>query len=128
MKKMESLLEDLQKANERLKEMEKYPDEQVYQDAAIQRFEFTFELSWKLMQAIAVKNGFTTYGPRNAIRNAAQLGLVNDVDEWFKYLEFRNLTTHTYEEAVAEKVYQGIKGFDGLVVELIGAVDGLQDE
>jgi len=39
------------------------------------------------------------------------------VEKWFEYLEARNLTSHTYDEKVAEKVYTKTVGVPGNIVE-----------
>ncbi|MGB9706468.1 MAG: nucleotidyltransferase substrate binding protein [Microgenomates group bacterium] len=52
MTKLESQYQDLQKAYLRLKEAVALPPTIINRDATIQRFEFTFELCWKLMNNI----------------------------------------------------------------------------
>lgn len=111
MEKINSILSDLKKATERLKEAALLPPTEINQDATIQRFEFCFELSWKLMQTISRENGLEVYGPRDSIREGARLGLVADPELWFEFLKARNLTTHLYEEKIAKEVYQKAKVF-----------------
>ena len=75
MTKSHAQYEDLHKALERLKEAATLPSEvTVNQDATIQRFEFTFELSWKLMKSIVELDGLVAESPRSAFRQAAVLG------------------------------------------------------
>ena len=119
MEKLQSLYLDLKKAFKRLKETTNWPETLVHQDATIQRFEFTFELSWKLMNLILRENGIETYGPRNTFREAAKLGLIGDLEVWFDFLKNRNLTVHTYHEKVARQVYKKSKEFVFFVRELI---------
>jgi len=111
MTKAQALLADLEKAYARLKETVGLPSTLINQDATIQRFEFCFELSWKLMQAILMENGIEAYGPKNSIRESAKLGLIDNPLEWFEFLKARNLTVHTYEEKVAQEVYKKAKDF-----------------
>lgn len=120
MTKLESQYENLTKALARLKEASILPsDNLINQDATIQRFEFTFELCWKIMQTIVNENKKNVYGPKNVIREAAQLELINDPIIWFDFLKKRNLTVHTYEEKVAQEVYQSAKKFVPYVEELL---------
>lgn len=119
MDKIKARHQDLQQALDRLKEAVDLPPEQIYQDATIQRFEFTFELCWKLMQSIASYHGVDHYGPRNAIRSAAQLNLIDDPETWINYLTDRNLTTHLYRQSVAEEIYHRIPEFIPLVEKLL---------
>jgi nucleotidyltransferase substrate binding protein (TIGR01987 family) len=111
MVKTDSLLEDLEKSVARLEEAASLDSTVIHQDATIQRFEFTFELAWKLMQEIGKESNRDMYGPRNSIREAAQLGLIDDPQVWFDFLEARNLTVHTYNEETAQKVYKKAKEF-----------------
>jgi nucleotidyltransferase substrate binding protein (TIGR01987 family) len=41
--------------------------------------------------------------PRDTIRETAKEGLIEDPKAWFGFLESRNLTSHVYNEKVAEK-------------------------
>jgi len=43
-------------------------DVTINQDATIQRFEFTFELAWKLMKTILEEEGIKVVSPKNVIR------------------------------------------------------------
>ncbi len=119
MTKRDSLFSDLKKAYKRLKEAVSLPPTIIHQDATIQRFEFCFELSWKLMQTILQENGIEAYGPRNSIREAAKLGLISDPKLWLEFLKARNLTVHTYEEKLARQIYQKAKKFLSSLEELL---------
>jgi len=119
MTKTQSLLEDLEKAYRRLKEAAGLNPTQINQDATIQRFEFTFELAWKLMQELGKESDRETYGPRNSIREAARLELIADPLIWFDFLKARNLTVHTYSEETAQEVYKKAKEFVPFVGKLI---------
>ena len=120
MTKSQLQYEDLSKALERLKEIAVLPpNETANQDATIQRFEFTFELAWKLMQPIEVENNINVYGVKTILREAAKLGLIEDPVKWFDFLKDRNLTVHTYKEELAQKVYKSAKEFIPFVDKLI---------
>ena len=76
-------------------------------DATIHRFEYTFELSWKLLKRyFESQNNTIEVNIKNLFREAGKLGLVDSVENWFEYLSARNLTSHTYNESTAEEVYQ----------------------
>ena len=79
-------------------------------DATIQRFEFTFELSWKAIKKFAEFMGLEgCNSPRSCIKLAYRLGWISDQNMWLGLLEARNLTPHTYNIATAWKVYNLIK-------------------
>jgi nucleotidyltransferase substrate binding protein (TIGR01987 family) len=76
----------------------------------IQHFEFTYELCWKSMKRWIETNVSTTQADgvtrRELFRQAAEQRLIDDVEQWMRYHTARNKTSHTYEPAVAESVYQ----------------------
>ncbi len=59
---------DLTQATKRLDEVLQLASTDVNRDASIKRFEFCFELSWKLQAAVAAYKGLDARGPRDAIR------------------------------------------------------------
>lgn len=89
----------------KMKESLSFPDTEPMREATIQRFEYTFELSWKLMSSILKDQGNETFGVKNIIRDSARLGLLDNVDRWFEFLLARNKTSNIYKEEVAEEVY-----------------------
>ncbi len=96
----------------RLSEVLDLPETPVLRDAAIHRFEFTFELMWKTLQLYLHHQGFEAAGPRSVLRLAFEVGLVPTVEEgdlWMAMLEDRNQTTHTYSEVVAIGIFRKIK-------------------
>lgn len=119
MTKVKSLLADLEKATAKLKQAAQLKPSEINRDATIKRFEFCFELSWKLMQAILQENGIEAYGPKGSIREAAKLGLIDNPKTWLEFLKARNLTSHTYEEDTAKKVYTKAKVFFKITESLL---------
>lgn len=110
MSKLENLIKDLKKANQRLKEVIKLKPTRIHKDAAIQRFEFTFELAWKTTQEYVRDQGFDCNSPKNCIREGARLEVINNPEDWIEYLKARNLIAHTYNEKMADRIYrQAIK-------------------
>jgi len=81
----------------------------LYLDATIQRFEFTYELSWKLMKTYLNHLGMEVNNPREAIRESMKQNIIQDKPEWFNMIEKRNLTTHTYHKEIALEVYAAVQ-------------------
>lgn len=96
------------RAVERLGEALARPKDEFLRDSAIQRFEFTFELAWKVLKLYLEREGLEARSPRAAIRGAFQVGLLPEDPGWLEILELRNLTSHTYDEALAERVYNAL--------------------
>ena len=103
--------EDYHRVLERLQSaLQKEPDaDEIYLDATIQRFEFSFELAWKLMKAVLEYEGIEVSSPRSSIREGWKAGLIADAETWLDMQEKRNLSTHTYNESTALEVYRLIK-------------------
>jgi len=102
------ILTPLQKAIESLTEVIAQPKDEFIRDATIQRFEYTYELSWKMIKRHLVLAGFSDVPPtvKDLFREAAKIGLISDAEKWFDYHQARNETSHTYDEDTAEEVYQ----------------------
>lgn len=50
-------------------------------DGAIQRFEYTFELSWKISKKVLQKHGISTDTPRGIFRELAQQEWISNPEE-----------------------------------------------
>lgn len=81
----------------------------VEKGGVIQFFETTFELAWKLMKDYLEHQGHTVNSPREAIKLAFSTTLIQEGTSWLNALMDRNLTVHTYDETMANKVYDKIK-------------------
>lgn len=75
----------------------------------IQFFEMSFELAWKVLKDYLEAEGFTVVSPRDSIKQAFQMGLLDDGRVWLEALQDRNLTVHTYEAKIAEAVEHKIR-------------------
>ena len=75
----------------------------------IQAFEFTFETLWKLLKAVAEREGLQAESPRRALVAGYKLGLIDDEPPWLGMLNDRNATSHTYHHQVAERIFEAIR-------------------
>lgn len=106
------ILTPLQKA---LKSLEKALSEEkneYVRDAVIQRFEYTYELSWKFLRRYLVEaTEKQEYSVKDIFRQAVKIGVLEEADPWFAFHAARNLTVHTYNEDTAEETYETAKRF-----------------
>jgi len=107
-KPLEKALLALHEAIERSK---KEADDEMVRDATIQRFEYCYELSWRLLKRrieldAATKSDIDSLSFKGLIREGAERGYILNPEAWFKYRECRNLTSYTYNEINANIVYQ----------------------
>jgi nucleotidyltransferase substrate binding protein (TIGR01987 family) len=97
-------LSDLALALARLEDALAQERNEWTRDAAIQRFEFTFELAWKCVAAAARMQGIDVASPRRAWQSAFRLGWIDDDRLWLDMLEDRNRASHSYREATADQI------------------------
>ncbi|MBI3153742.1 MAG: nucleotidyltransferase substrate binding protein [Chloroflexi bacterium] len=119
---MERVIERLRvarRALSTLQELTTKPELSVVErDAAIQRFEYTFEATWKAAQMfLIVIEGITANSPKSAVRACWQAGLLNEenAQRALQMCETRNMTVHTYNETLALSVYRQISGYADLL-------------
>jgi nucleotidyltransferase substrate binding protein (TIGR01987 family) len=103
------------------------PADEELRDASIQRFEYSFELAWKMLKRrleldVPSTDSVDTLSYRAMIRVAAERGLLANPQAWFDYRDQRNLTSHTYDAAVAQRVYACVADFKRDADELLVAL------
>ena len=77
----------------------------------IQAFEYTFELAWNTIEDYFEEQGETNInGSRDAFRLAFKRGLFADGEIWMDMIKSRTLTSHSYNEDIAEKIAADIVG------------------
>jgi len=109
---------DAQRALNTLKEIIKEPFSIIVRDAAIQRFEYTFEAFWKFIREyLKEKEGIIANSPKSCFKEIFSLGFVDEEEtvELQEMTDKRNDTSHTYKEAVAQSIYEKLKGYIPLI-------------
>ncbi len=102
MTKLENKHENFSNAVNRLNEAnvayKKNSDNDIYQDALIKRFEFTFELAWKTLREFMLEQGYTLeiLSPKGVIAFAWREGIISNEELWLDMLQSRNLSAHDY--------------------------------
>lgn len=77
----------------------------------IQAFEFTYEIAWETFKKAALYEGKDVSGPRDSLKQAYALNFIENDEEqdWINMLKDRNITSHTYQEDVAIKIFESIQ-------------------
>lgn len=106
----------IQRLNEGVEALRREPENTLYRDAVIQRFEFTYGLCARLLarhleqaapEPLDKEMSFPTL-----IRTASENGLLRSGwDTWFEFRKARNLTSHVYNEDIAQQVVEQIPAF-----------------
>ncbi len=98
----------------------------VERDAAIQRFEYSFEAVWKTGQQFLRENeGIDPGSPKGTVRAALQVGLLDEADARtaLEMVDDRNLTVHTYNQALAERIFARLQGYAATMGHLLDAIE-----
>ena len=113
MQKIENYLHALSQLEDATKTYSANPDDSLYRDGLIQRFEFTVELAWKSLKAYIEDQGsvvLSISSPRAVLKEAYAAGYIKDEKGWNDIITSRNLTSHVYDEEtaidVASKIVQ----------------------
>lgn len=98
--------------NKAYKLLKKYSNQPIVTEleraGIIQFFEMTFELAWKVLKDYLEADGYIVKSPRETVKQAFQIGLIENGHVWIDALANRNLTTHTYDEELANKMSKEI--------------------
>ena len=82
---------------------------EIFKEGLIQRFEYTHELAWNVLKDFFEHAGTTNiYGSKDATREAFSQGLIANGDVWMDMIKSRNQTSHTYNQATADAIFQKI--------------------
>lgn len=105
-------LDNFIKALDRLKEglNEFNENNALERDGIIQRYEFTFELSWKALKELFEDEGLIDLNtPKIILREAFSMALIDNQNIWLNMLMDRNYTSHIYSENLAIDICRNIK-------------------
>lgn len=98
----------------------------IERDAAIQRFEFTFEASWKAAKETLFKReGIDVGSPKGVIRSCREVGILSDEQTItaLQMVDDRNLSVHTYNEALASEIYSRLRTYQSILMSWLNALE-----
>jgi nucleotidyltransferase substrate binding protein (TIGR01987 family) len=98
-----------------LQTMSTNPTDDLHRDGVIQRFEYTMDLAWKLLQRFLTQHfqvqDAAIRSKKDIFREAARLRLIADAEQWIGHYEARNETSHDYNQDKADAVFERAKMF-----------------
>ena len=115
--------QDAVRALDTLKEITQEPFSIIVRDAAIQRFEYTFEAFWKFVREyLKEKEGIVANSPKACFKELFSLGFAGEEEtvELQEMTDKRNDTSHTYKEAVAQSIFEKVKDYALLMEKVLG--------
>lgn len=85
------------------------PLSKLEKQGVIQGFEYTHELAWNVLKDFLEEQGHIgLIGSKDTSREAFKRGLVKNGDAWMEMIKLRNLTSHTYDQTLADTVFETI--------------------
>ncbi|MBV9758265.1 MAG: nucleotidyltransferase substrate binding protein [Alphaproteobacteria bacterium] len=107
----------VQRLREGLRRYEQDTSDEQIRDGLVQRFEFTYELSHRMLrrylaEAAATPGAIEAMTFADLVRTGNEQGLLRgDWPAWRRFREMRARTSHAYDAKVALEVVAGIPGF-----------------
>ena len=115
--------EHFEAALAKLHEVLEVDESDIVRDALIKRFEFTFEMGWRSLFRFLARQGERVAQQAWAVLPLAfQSQLIDDAEAWERIRKYRNMTSHTYDEARAVEVAAFVRS------TAIHAFDALRDK
>jgi nucleotidyltransferase substrate binding protein (TIGR01987 family) len=111
------LVNAVERLREGLERHRREPVDDQLRDGLIQRFEFTYELSHRMLRRYLrmispTPDAFDQMPFQDLIRSGNEQGLLlGDWPAWRRYRDMRARTSHAYAAAIAEQVVLGIPDF-----------------
>lgn len=98
-------------------------------DSLIKRFEFSFEMAWKLMMSYERDNGVDELrGSKDVVRQAYRMSIITNGEAWLEMIDDRNKTSHLYDEDMASDVIDEIiHTYYPLFIELQNKMDEISN-
>jgi nucleotidyltransferase substrate binding protein (TIGR01987 family) len=93
----------------------------IVRDATIQRFEYTFEIIWKLVKEyLKVKEGLLCNSPKSCFRECFSINLLTEKESILalQMTDDRNLSSHTYHEELADAIFKRIEEYNKLLTKI----------
>ncbi|WP_058306377.1 nucleotidyltransferase substrate binding protein [Gracilibacillus massiliensis] len=111
-RKLQQSASNLEKSLLRLEEaLHENQNNSLIVDGTIQRFEFTIELYWKTLKRLLQVEGIVAKTPKETLKEAYQVGWLENEKAWLQMLRDRNETSHTYNEELAIQIVENIQGY-----------------
>lgn len=85
--------------------------EDIAKEGTIQRFGYTLELAWKMLKDKMEYDGILIkqISPRYVLKLAHQSKYIDQIEIWLKMIGDRNLTSHTYNHEIFDKVLPSLQ-------------------
>jgi len=103
--------------NEAIKKFYEDESDKFIRDSVIQRFEYTYEVSYKMLRRFLQlsehsEGSFDEFVFADVIRTANERNLLlGNLESWVEYRKMRNITSHSYDEEKANAIISVVTSF-----------------
>ncbi len=103
--KLTGALDDLKTALEHYQKMKKGAKEKRLAYLSFSKaFEVAVEYGWRTLKRKVMEEGLDPQSPKGAVRDAAKIDLIDNVEAWLGFIDARNSAVHDYF-SISEKEY-----------------------
>lgn len=120
------IIEDLEKAIEKLKIVLNMEKTEVVRDSAIKRFELCFDMAWKSTKEYARLKGMECYSPIDCFKVGFQLKIIDHNEKWVQMVKDRNMSVHVYKEEWAEELFSRLPDYLKLFKDLFSKLKSIK--
>lgn len=117
--KDEKLAKSVNELEHALNFAKKAEDDGFYYAGISKCYEICLEYAWKYLKRRAIDESLEVFSPKDAVRAAGQLKLIDNVEKWLDFLVDRNLAVHDYLGISRDDYLKTIRSFLGEVKKLI---------
>ena len=115
----DKLLKSIKNLEGALKYENKIEEDPIYFAGISKSYEVCLEYSCKYLRKVITEEGLEAYGPKDVIKTAGRLNLIDNVETWIKYINERNLAVHDYANIADEDYLNSAKNFLTSVKKLV---------
>ena len=90
---------------------DKAEKDEFYFSGISKSFEVCLEYAWKYLKRKTQEEGFEVFSPKDAIKYAGKIKLIDNVEKWLNFLKDRNLAVHDYLGVSDEDYLETIENF-----------------
>lgn len=90
---------------------DKVSKDRFYFSGISKTFETCIEYAWKYFKRKAVDESLEIYSPKDAVKAAGGMGIIDNVENWLGYINNRNLAVHDYLGISDEEYLASIENF-----------------
>lgn len=97
----------------------KASNDSFYYFGIAKAYEVSLEYAWKFLKKKIEDEGLEARSPKEAIKVAGRIDLIDNVEKWLSFIDNRNLAVHDYKSITDKDYLETIRSFYKEVVKLI---------